>query len=398
MKSKCKQLAVSGLISVLSFFVFIGLVHLSFAIFVSNMFGQEYLSVRALNVIKFILSLFIFRSVSYIFCVGDNNVKKHYFESEINSFFITNLKHILTSGFFYVQTACVFILSLILPTSFTYDYVCKAFWHNTPTTATETKIRTLLIMLPLLFIITLLSYITAYRKFYRLKKKNDNRSDRAQIIKHLTLTLLVYCGVSMCIPWFLPFVITIWNLAKRYNITLCAVIFALVIIFIIVAYLLICFVRALLKRRVFIKNLVRLCKKDNIELSKIEKPYLSVIFQREGINFSVEKSGRKYDCKFISGVFYNSPIIFSDKGDGVCQHTLRIFKVELLHVRSRIDFAFEGDGEKILIVSPVPSNIYVSNENEKPRLADTGEVAGDYRIFTGTGFLNSLERDCIVNQ
>ncbi len=395
MNTKYKQLAVSGLFSVLSFFVFIGLVHLSFAIFVSNMFEQEYLSARALNVVKFILSLFIFRSVSYIFCVGDSNVKSHYFESEINSFFITNLKHVLTNKFFCVQTACVFILSLILPTSFTYDYVCKAFFPSVQMTAAETKIRALSVMLPLLFIINIVSYITAYRKFFRLKKKNDNRTDRAQIVKHLALTILIYCGASMCIPWFLPFIITILNLAKRYNVVLSAVILILAVVLIILTYVSVYLVRALLKRRGFIKNLVSLCEKDNAKLSKIEKPYLSVLFQREGINFSVEKSGRKYDCKFISGFFYNSPIIFSDKGDGICQHTLRIFRIELLHVRSRIDFAFEGDGEKILIVSPVPSNIYVSNENEKPRLADNGDAAGNYRIYSGTGFLNSLERDCI---
>lgn len=358
------------------------------------MFEQEYLSVTALGVIKFVLSIFIFRSVSYVFCSNDNNVRKHYHESNLKIFFITNLKHVLKNKFFYTNIACVFVLSLLLPSSFAYGYVIEAFWCNVPLNTGEIKLRTLMVMLPLIFIINIFSYLAAYRKF-RKQKSGDEASSPVQTIKQLALVFWVYCGACIYIPWFLPFIITIWNLAKRYNVVLFAVILILAAAFIILTYVSVHFVRAILKRRVFIKNLVCMCKKDNIELSKIEKPYHSVLFQREGINFSVEKNGRKYDCKFISGVFYNSPIIFSDKGYGICQHTLRIFKIELLHVRSRIDFEFEGDGEKILIVSPVPSNIYVSNENEKPRLADTGDAAGDYRIYTGTGFLNSLERDCI---
>ena len=63
---------------------------------------------------------------------------------------------------------------------------------------------------------------------------------------------------------------------------------------------------------------------------------------------------------------------------------------------SRIDFGFESENEKILIVLPVPKDIYVSDGNSQPRPADTGDKAGDYRIYNATGFLGGLERDSIV--
>lgn len=358
------------------------------------MFEQEYLSVTALGVIKFVLSIFIFRSVSYVFCSNDNNVRKHYHESNLKIFFITNLKHVLKNKFFYTNIACVFVLSLLLPSSFAYGYVIEAFWCNVPLNTGEIKLRTLMVMLPLIFIINIFSYLAAYRKF-RKQKSDDEASSPVQTIKQLALVFLVYCGACICIPWFLPFIITIWNLAKRYNVVLFAVILVLALVLIVLTYVLVYFVRALLKRRTFVKKLVNLCEKGNAKLSKIEKPYMSVFFQREGINFSVEKSERKYDCKFISGVFYNSPIIFSNKGSCICKHSFRILGIELFQILSKIDFSFDCDGKKILIVSPVPQKIYVSNDNEKPRPADTGDEAGDYKIFTATGFINALERDCI---
>lgn len=79
----------------------------------------------------------------------------------------------------------------------------------------------------------------------------------------------------------------------------------------------------------------------------------------------------------------------------MCQHTFYLFRVPLLHLNSRIDFAFESDGEKILIVLPIPKNIYTASNTSRPLPADTGEKIGNYRIYNATGFLHALERDCL---
>ena len=102
-----------------------------------------------------------------------------------------------------------------------------------------------------------------------------------------------------------------------------------------------------------------------------------------------------FDCKFVAGVFPNSPIIFSDKGEGLRQSTLKLFKVDVLHLNTRIDYRFENSSEnskKIIIAIPVPKKIYVSVKGGLPRPADTGENMGEYKLYTATGFLNSLER------
>ena len=58
------------------------------------------------------------------------------------------------------------------------------------------------------------------------------------------------------------------------------------------------------------------------------------------------------------------------------------------------DFNFESEHVKICIVAPVPNVISAGNEHWH-RPIDTGTKVGDYRIFSSTGFLNALRRDCV---
>lgn len=97
----------------------------------------------------------------------------------------------------------------------------------------------------------------------------------------------------------------------------------------------------------------------------------------------------------VAGVFPGSPIVFSDKGNGIRQNTIRLFKVEVFHILTKLDFSYESESKKILIVSPTPKNIYSSVNGSQPRLADVGEKIGEYAIYNSTGFLGALDRNCL---
>ncbi len=103
----------------------------------------------------------------------------------------------------------------------------------------------------------------------------------------------------------------------------------------------------------------------------------------------------KYDCKLFAGVFPGDPIVFSDKGNGLKQHTFWIFKVDVFHIMTKFDFGYESDGKKILILLPIPRNFFVSVNESRPRPADVGERVGDYTIYNSTGFLGALDRNCL---
>lgn len=120
-----------------------------------------------------------------------------------------------------------------------------------------------------------------------------------------------------------------------------------------------------------------------------------MLFQRKGVDFTLQSGKESYACKLVAGVFPGSPMIFSDTGEGVRQDTLRFFKVDILHLNTRIDYRMEDapkEQRKIVIILPVPKNIYASVRGDIPRPADTGEIVGSYTVYNATGFLGALER------
>ena len=145
-------------------------------------------------------------------------------------------------------------------------------------------------------------------------------------------------------------------------------------------------------RRSFVKKLKKYCVANSVYLSDIKKPYLSLFVSQNGFDFTVEKNGTRYDCKFIAGIFPTSPIILTDKGNGIKQDTIRIFKMELFHFLTRLEFGYESEGKKILVLLPIPKTFFVSANEAPPRLADVGEKAGEYTIYNSTGFFNALDR------
>ncbi len=88
-------------------------------------------------------------------------------------------------------------------------------------------------------------------------------------------------------------------------------------------------------------------------------------------------------------------MLMTEHGEGAVQHIVRIGKVKLFHIMVRLDYAFESKEKKLVIVVPAPAKIFAGEANGKAREIDTGEILGDYQIFSGSGFLGALERNCI---
>lgn len=151
------------------------------------------------------------------------------------------------------------------------------------------------------------------------------------------------------------------------------------------------FLRAVRIRRRLFKRLRALCREMGFTLSPIRRPYRSLLFIKSGVSFTVTTAEKTYYCKLFCSRNYHNPLYFAETGIVQCIHSLRIRRVEYFSYITQLDFSFDAPTPKILIVNPVPKEIYVGNL-EFSRLIDTGESAGDYKIFTATGFLGALER------
>ena len=147
-------------------------------------------------------------------------------------------------------------------------------------------------------------------------------------------------------------------------------------------------------RRRFIKNLKKLCADYGFKMERMKHPYLSLFHYRSGANFKLHANGRTYECKFFGAMRRHWDLYFHEDGTLKTRRAVRLRRVELFCYTSTYDFDFESEHVKICIVAPVPNTISAGNERWH-RPIDTGTKVGEYRIFSSTGFLNALRRDCV---
>ena len=390
MDSRVKNIGISALRTVILMALTLAVSALVRFLFVDNMFEQEYFSEQILNVWHMIFFLLIFNSLFFAIKRHDKNSREKFLNYAENNKLSSYIKFVFSSIDFYVEYVCIVVLSIILPSSFLYSFVSKIL-------LVDNKLYTLLIILPIMLLLLFSSRITIQRNWYLESQKEskysakEKKSKLPPITKSVFTVVLVYCGAAILIPWLLPLFISLWNLGG-------AMIFvwiALVVIAVVLITISVYYVRAILKRKSFIKKLKKYCEDTSIFLSEIKKPYNSIFALHSGFDFTVEKKGVKYDCKFVAGIVPNSLIVLSDKGNGLKQNTVRLFKTELFHFMTKFDFGYESENKKIIILLPTPKTFLVSTNESPPRIADTGEKVGQYTIYSSTGFLNSLDRNCL---
>ena len=337
--------------------------------------------------------LLIFESTVFAFHRHATEEKEAYLQKCTGVGVLAELKAVFSSLEFYVDCAAVAILSLVLPLGL-YDCIGQvlpgAGLGNLPMA---------LIALVLLFVLLLAARLSLGKMWISDsiarkddKKKKKERSALFLTIKGVAFVVMAYIVASYAITWFIPFLVTVANIGGGVIVFLYLFIALVIALIVTLAAF---YIRAMLKRKKFLTALNKICEEQGVTLSEVQKPYWSVISQQKGTDFTLEKNGERYACKMVAAVFPSSPIAFADNGQGLRQDMLSIRGVTILHMNTLIDFRMEDEGKKIVIALPVPNRIYASVGGSTPRPADTGEVIGEYTLYTATGFLGALERDIL---
>lgn len=379
------------MIKSIALFVAFGLLSfISRLIFNGNLFDEEMLSPQAVGGWHFAFLLFIFQSTVFAVNRYAAEPRRVFLETYAHGQRFGKVKSVFRTAELYIEFACVVLLSLVMPVSFLYDCVgVTLFGEN------YGKWPVLLVLLPILLVLEVLAHLSVRSAWVSDSMPSGSQkesNDFARTIKGVGMTVLVYGTASLVIPWILPFVVTIANLGVG---AMAFVYLALVLLAAGLAVIAVFYVRAIRKRRAFVDQLKTYCRENSVTLSDIRKPCVSVFFQHEGMDFSVKVGDSVCACKLVAGILPGSPMVFTDRGEGLRQDTLRLFRVTVLHLNTVIDYRMEDrpEGSKQLVIAlPVPKKLYVSVEGSAPRPADTGESMGDYTLYTATGFLHALER------
>lgn len=156
------------------------------------------------------------------------------------------------------------------------------------------------------------------------------------------------------------------------------------------------YVRALRMRRSLLRQLDLACREKGIEHTPVRRPYRSLFRLEEGPDFSFEARGVQYDVKLLHVLNRRARVFFALGNQMVVRRTLRLFRreFELFHIDTTVYYAMEGDHKKLLVMCPVAARMFAS-EGGRAREIDTGDCIANYTLYTTTGFIHAIERDCL---
>ena len=302
--------------------------------------------------------------------------------------FFTSCKNVALSPEFITETLCMAVLICFTPTKLFADLIHLLFSATTIGAVTQ-KLIILSVMIPFTAAVQLIIRVSVRKNWLSSRIASGNAPRRIfeylRFVGKIILICYIYPIGFMIIPFVLAASQVAWFFVKSFFPTIIAII-AIIAVF--------RYARAAKIRKKLLKNLKNLCTEQNFELSEIKNPYSFIFFPIAGANFTVTAHGKTYCCKLLGSVSRGARIVFDAQGNAVFVHTLKFKKVELLHYTHRTDYSFESENDKILIVCPTPLELFVG-EVGKTREIDIGEAFWGYKVYNSTGFLRSLELDCI---
>lgn len=224
------------------------------------------------------------------------------------------------------------------------------------------------------------------QKLYDTKKKRKNPSNHAfdGAVIGMTFSALVLGGVAgVVVPalvGYLPALLVLFTSQA-----------ALWVLALLVWWYLLRALRRLHRRRRFLKRLHTVCAAKDYVIEETMRPYRSLFTLYDGENIRIDAKGRLYSVKFLAAKSRRKPLVLHE--NGVCEFltVVRFAKAEVTRLSRAYDCTWNAAGYKILLLDPVPYKVM----NARGEELDNGSVIGDHKIFTGTAFLNALERECV---
>lgn len=371
------------------------------------------------SVLRAIFIPFVFATITRVMAERDPVMQDEIYVGA-NDFgsFRENLLLVLKCRFFWIEVGVVLGFSAILPAACGFYALDDILFRHSMLSPVTQKLLLLCIIFPFFFLTLLWQHTMALYHWYDMERRNQLSETRKLPVGPLCLFLPLYLFAFFAMSYLLPVILTVY--------------FAIWLLLIPLGVLLIVipvwrYTRALHIRRKFLKQLRRLCSKKGFTLSEIDRPYRSVFRNKGEQSFTLEANGRRYACKLIAAVTYGTTMILSEDGTATIEHSFglrqgftraftaglmgnganfartptgglngyyRYRKTELYRFTTHLDFSFNSEETKILIVNPVPFEI-MAGDTYHSRYIDNGDFAGEYLVFSASGLLGALERDCI---
>ena len=361
------------------------------SIFVLSQYGRtiEQYDAAAAKMVAGVLALPIllaFFSTARIFVTYDFAARARCLERGGGSQrFLGRLRETLCSYEFWVSAALIaFIVWMMAPNPL-YRMILDAYFYA-GNDAVQNRLSRL-VFIPAHLILLLLAHVSA-RKQWLVAGSRSVLADIFMATGMLLLAGAAYGLGTIMLVVVYPLARAVFN--PSFGIPLLIIILVIIGFFLFLAY-----GRALVGRRRLIKRLLALCRQEGFDISPIKAPYRSLFRLVDGPSFVVTAHKKTYTCKLISCVRGRSSTALHFYKDGACRfvRAVRFKRMDVVRFETDFQFAFEGEGKKLLIIDPMP-RMFLTDMGQSLPLA-TGDKAWSYKIFSAKGFLGNLDRDCL---
>ena len=350
--------------------------------------------------------LIVFFLLSGVFILYDPTARRHFCkEPPKETGVFSEWIFVLRSYEFWVEAAVLALLPLIFGTG-VYAHPLYFIFKRADFGYFQLYILYLIFILPV-FLLTEVFMRARTRRFWRGLTYDEAKDKHMDALVLTFLSVLIIFGYSLVANVYISMIALTIGVLWRYGIWVLLAAASLLLISLAFMY-----TRAIRLRRKFLKKLKKLCREENITISEIKRPYRSLFTQkRDDFQFTVEMHGKTYACKMIGAMAKNMPMLFCDKETGYVKYGYSFRGKEIVFWREWFTHGFEAMGadQKILIVLPAPrrmfavhmhtlfatDNVTFISEGKGQRPLDNASVLYDVTVFSGSGFINALKRDCL---
>ncbi len=350
--------------------------------------------------------LVMFILLSGIFVLYDPTARRHFCKAPPKETGIfSEWIFVLRSYEFLAEAVCLMLLPLLFKVDM-YVHPLYLFFGRSDFSFWEIYFLYLLTVLPVFLLIEVFMRVRT-RRFWRTLRYEDAKDKHMDAVALIFLSAVILLGGPLIASIYLVTVAMLIGLVWKYGIFVLLAVAGILLICLAFMY-----ARAWRIRRKFLKRLKKLCRAENITISEIRRPYRSLFTQkRSDFQFTVEMHGKIYACKLIGAMAKNMPMIFCDRETGYFKYGYRFRGKDIVFRREWFTHSFEApkSDKKIIIVNPVPrqmravqmhtlfatDNVTFISEGKGERPLDNASVLYGATVFSGSGFINALKRDCL---
>jgi hypothetical protein len=350
--------------------------------------------------------LIVFFLLAGIFILYDPTARRHFCkEPPKETGVFSEWIFVLRSYEFLVEAAVLALLPLLFGTG-VYAHPLYFIFKRADFGYFQLYILYLIFILPVFLLIEFFMRVRT-RRFWRGLTYDEAKDKHIDAVVLAFLSVLIIFGYSLVANVYISMIALTIGVLWRYGLWVLLAAACLLLISLTFMY-----TRALRIRRRFLKRLKKLCREENITISEIKRPYRSLFTQkRSDFQFTVEMNGKTYACKMLGAMSKNMPMLFCDKETGYVKYGYTFRGKETVFWRSWFTHGFEAPSadQKILIVIPAPrrmfavhmhtlfatDNVTFISEGKGERPLDNASVLYDVTVFSGSGFINALKRDCL---